>query len=155
MGTEKKKRQEGEMFREIAKGLGTVGYELSGTGAKDRAKAIKEKQEAREAKAEKKREVRGVDSWDYTQKEMKKNPGRLIDYKNPTEGDYKKGGSVNENKMMKKMGRGLTKAAMQKVASKVVKGHEKRMHKKYEGGGSVSARADGIAMKGKTRGRMV
>ena len=69
----------------------------------------------------------------------------------------KKGGSVNENAMMKKMGRGLTKAAMQKVASKVVKGHEKRMHKKYEGGGSVSAskRADGIAMKGKTKGRMV
>jgi hypothetical protein len=68
----------------------------------------------------------------------------------------KKGGSVNENKMMKKMGRGLTKAAMQKVASKVVKGHEKRMHG-MKSGGSVSAskRADGIAMKGKTKGRMV
>ena len=72
--------------------------------------------------------------------------------KNP----FKKGGSVNENKMMKKMGRGLTKAAMQKVASKVVKGHEKRMHG-MKSGGSVSAskRADGIAMKGKTKGRMV
>jgi len=68
----------------------------------------------------------------------------------------KKGGSVNENAMMKKMGRGLTKAAMQKVASKVVKGHEKRMHG-MKSGGSVSAskRADGIAMKGKTKGRMV
>jgi hypothetical protein len=72
----------------------------------------------------------------------------------------KKGGSVNENKAMKKMGRGLTKAAMQKVASKVVKGHEKRMHKKYEGGGSVkmssaSKRADGCAQRGKTKGRVV
>ena len=67
----------------------------------------------------------------------------------------KKGGSVNENKAMKKMGRGLAKAEMQKVASKVVKGHEKRMHKKYEGGGSVSARADGCAVRGKTRGTIV
>jgi hypothetical protein len=114
MANEKKKRQEGEMFRDIAKGLGIIGYELSGTGAKDRAKAIKEKQEAREAKAEKKREVRGVDSLDYIQEEMKKNPGRLMDYKNPTEGDYKKGGMV-----------------------------------------SASKRADGCAIRGKTKGRIV
>ena len=67
----------------------------------------------------------------------------------------KKGGSVNENKMMKKMGRGMAKAEMQKVASKVVKGHEKRMHKKFEGGGSVSARADGCAVRGKTKCKIV
>jgi hypothetical protein len=66
----------------------------------------------------------------------------------------KKGGSVNENKMMKKMGRGLTKAAMQKVASKVVKGHEKRMHG-MKSGGSVSARADGCAVRGKTKCKIV
>ena len=68
----------------------------------------------------------------------------------------KKGGSVNENKMMKKMGRGMTKAAMQKVASKVVKGHEKRMHGMQKGGSvSASKRADGCAQRGKTKGRMV
>jgi hypothetical protein len=66
----------------------------------------------------------------------------------------KKGGSVNENAMMKKMGRGLTKAAMQKVASKVVKGHEKRMHG-MKSGGSVSARADGCAVRGKTKCKIV
>ena len=102
---------------------------------REKANLLRDKEEvdkgaakaAREAGAEERREARGM----------------------------KKGGSVNENKMMKKMGRGLTKAAMQKVASKVVKGHEKRMHKKYEGGGSVSARADGCAQRGKTKGRMV
>jgi hypothetical protein len=70
-------------------------------------------------------------------------------------GTFKKGGRVNENKAMKKMGRGMAKAEMQKVASKVVKGHEKRMHKKFEGGGSVSARADGCAVRGKTKCRIV
>lgn len=68
----------------------------------------------------------------------------------------KKGGSVNENKAMKKMGRGMAKAEMQKVASKVVKGHEKRMHGLAKGGSvSASKRADGCAQRGKTRGRMV
>jgi hypothetical protein len=61
---------------------------------------------------------------------------------------------MNENAMMKKMGRGLTKAAMQKVASKVVKGHEKRMHG-MKSGGSVSARADGCAVRGKTKCKIV
>jgi hypothetical protein len=65
----------------------------------------------------------------------------------------KKGGRV-ESKLMKKEGRGMAKATMQKVASKVVRGHEKRMHK-MNLGGSVSARADGIALRGKTKGRMV
>jgi hypothetical protein len=69
---------------------------------------------------------------------------------------YKKGGNV-ESKLMGKEGRGMAKATMQKVASKAVKGHESRMHKMKSGGtvSSASKRADGIAMKGKTRGRMV
>ena len=68
---------------------------------------------------------------------------------------YKKGGKVmNESMMMKKEGRGMAKADMQKVASKAVKGHEKRMHG-MKSGGSVSKRADGCAMRGKTRGKMV
>jgi hypothetical protein len=67
--------------------------------------------------------------------------------------NMKKGGRV-ESKLMKKEGRGMAKATMQKVASKVVRGHEKRMHK-MNLGGSVSARADGIALRGKTKGRMV
>ena len=64
-------------------------------------------------------------------------------------GGMKKGGKV-ESKLMKKEGRGMAKATMQKVASKVVRGHEKRMHK-MNSGGSI----DGIALRGKTRGRMV
>jgi hypothetical protein len=67
--------------------------------------------------------------------------------------NMKKGGKV-ESKLMKKEGRGMAKATMQKVASKVVRGHEKRMHK-MKSGGSVSKRADGSAIRGKTRGRMV
>ena len=66
----------------------------------------------------------------------------------------KVGGSVDENKLMKKEGRGMAKATMQKVASKAVKAHEGRMHK-AKSGGSVSKRADGIAIRGKTRGKTV
>jgi hypothetical protein len=65
----------------------------------------------------------------------------------------KKGGKV-ESTLMGKEGRGMAKATMQKVASKAVKGHEGRMHK-MKSGGSVSKRADGIAIRGKTRGRMM
>ena len=43
---------------------------------------------------------------------------------------------------------------MKKVAGEAVKGHEKRMHKMAKGG-SASARADGCATKGKTKGTMV
>jgi hypothetical protein len=43
---------------------------------------------------------------------------------------------------------------MAKVAAKAVKGHEKRMHK-MAGGGTASSRADGCAVKGKTKGTMV
>ena len=58
---------------------------------------------------------------------------------------FKKGGKV-ESKLMGKEGRGMAKATMQKVASKAVKGHESRMHK--------AKPIDGIALRGKTRGRM-
>jgi hypothetical protein len=57
---------------------------------------------------------------------------------------------MNENKMMKKEGRGMAKADMQKVAGKAVKKHEVKMHgaKKMAKGGGI----DGCAIKGKTRG---
>lgn len=65
------------------------------------------------------------------------------------------GGSVmDENKMMGKMGRGMAKAEMQKVAGTAVKKHEKSMHG-MKSGGSVSKRADGCAQRGKTKGRVV
>ena len=66
---------------------------------------------------------------------------------------FKKGGNV-ESKLMGKEGRGMAKATMQKVASKAVKAHESRMHK-AKSGSSVSKRADGAAIRGKTRGRMM
>ena len=113
-----KNRRSGEYFlSDIADGFKILSDQLSGKAAKESAKAVKAQQEAREAKAEKKREVRGVDSWDYVQKQSDKK-GIRQDYKNPTDGDYKKGGAV-------------------KVKS------------------SASKRADGIAVKGKTRGKMV
>ena len=43
---------------------------------------------------------------------------------------------------------------MKKVAKEEVMGHEKRMHKMAKGG-SASARADGCATKGKTKGTMI
>jgi hypothetical protein len=43
---------------------------------------------------------------------------------------------------------------MKKVAKQEVKAHEKSMHK-MAGGGSASARADGCAVKGKTKGTMI
>ena len=43
---------------------------------------------------------------------------------------------------------------VKKIASKEVRAHEKRMHKMAKGG-SASARADGCATKGKTKGTMV
>ena len=72
---------------------------------------------------------------------------------------------INENKMLKKEGRGMAKAEMQKVAGSAVKGHEKRMHAAKKGGmigaskmGAVKTAApsrDGVATKGKTKGKMV
>jgi len=43
---------------------------------------------------------------------------------------------------------------MKKIAGEAVKSHEKKMHK-MAGGGSASARADGCATKGKTKGTMI
>ena len=69
-----------------------------------------------------------------------------------------------EGKLMKKEGRGMAKADMQKVAGSAVKGHEKRMHAAKKGGmigaskmGAVktSSKPDGVAVKGKTKGRFV
>lgn len=54
-----------------------------------------------------------------------------------------------EGPMMKREGRGMAKADMQKKATPKV------APKKYAKGGSVSARADGIAKKGKTHCKMV
>jgi hypothetical protein len=62
----------------------------------------------------------------------------------------KEGGTVNENKMMKKEGRGMAKADMQKVAGKAVKGHESRMH-----GVKKMAKGGGCEVKGKTKGTMI
>ena len=61
--------------------------------------------------------------------------------------------NMDENTAMKKMGRGMAKAEMQKVASSAVKKHEQTMHKAAKGG-YVKA-ADGCVKRGKTKGRMV
>jgi hypothetical protein len=73
----------------------------------------------------------------------------------------KKGGMA-EAKMMKKEGRGMAKADMQKVAKKEVKGHEVKMHgaKKMMGGGMAKGYKsgggiDGCATKGKTKGTQI
>jgi hypothetical protein len=65
---------------------------------------------------------------------------------------YAKGGMKDEGKMMKKEGRGMAKADMQKVAGKAVKKHEKAMHGMAAGG--YRKAADGIAKKGKTKAMM-
>jgi len=83
------------------------------------------------------------------------------EYKDKTKEDLAKrkragGKIVNENMMMKKEGRGMAKANMQKIASKAVKGHEKRMHGMKSGGLAAGHKsADGCAIRGKTKGRMV
>jgi hypothetical protein len=63
-------------------------------------------------------------------------------------GYAKKGGIMKHEDIKKDM------PMMKKVAGEAVKGHEKRMHK-MAGGGSASARADGVATKGKTKGTMI
>ena len=93
---------------------------------------------------------------------------------------FKRGGEMKESKMMvkkevdfmKKKGapnsiikhemgemKGMkngSMASMKKVATKAVKGHEKRMHG-MAGGGKVGqlSKADGCATKGKSKGKMV
>jgi hypothetical protein len=80
--------------------------------------------------------------------DMNKNPGMA---KLPTDvrnkmGYMKKGGMASDAKEDMPM--------MKKVAKEEVMGHEKRMHKMAKGG-SASARADGCATKGKTKGTMI
>jgi hypothetical protein len=59
---------------------------------------------------------------------------------------FKKGGVMKHSDMGKDM------PMMAKVASKAVKGHEKRMHKMAGGG---VTRADGCVTKGHTKGKMI
>ena len=63
---------------------------------------------------------------------------------------FKKGGMMKHSDIAKDM------PMMKKVATAAVKGHEKRMHK-MAGGGKVGqlSKADGVAMKGKSKGTMV
>ena len=65
---------------------------------------------------------------------------------------FKKGGSVE--------GKKSDEAQDKKMIATMIHKHEKRDHPgkaltKFKGGGSVSKRADGIAQRGKTRGKMV
>jgi hypothetical protein len=59
---------------------------------------------------------------------------------------FSKGGTMKHDDMKQDM------PMMAKVAAKAVKGHEKRMHKMAKGG---MTRADGCAVKGKTKGKMI
>jgi hypothetical protein len=63
-------------------------------------------------------------------------------------GYAKKGGIMKHEDIKKDM------PMMKKVAGAAVKAHEKSMHK-MAAGGSASARADGCATKGKTKGTMI
>ena len=61
---------------------------------------------------------------------------------------FKKGGTMKHEDIKQDM------PMMKKVAKQEVASHEKRMHKMAKGG-SASARADGCAVKGKTKGTMI
>jgi hypothetical protein len=63
---------------------------------------------------------------------------------------FNKGGSMKHEDIAK------DKPMMKKVADTAVKGHEKRMHK-MAGGGKVGqlSKADGCAVRGKSKGKMV
>jgi hypothetical protein len=63
-------------------------------------------------------------------------------------GYMKKGGLMKHDDIKKDM------PMMKKVAKQEVKAHEKSMHK-MAGGGTASSRADGCAVKGKTKGTMI
>jgi agmatine/peptidylarginine deiminase len=69
------------------------------------------------------------------------------DFNKADKGKTFKGGGMN-NDMKQDM------PMMKKVAKQEVKTHEKSMHKMAKGG-SASARADGCATKGKTKGTMI
>jgi hypothetical protein len=123
-----------------------VGESMSPSGSGPAIDAISKMQRESRSNSPKQEKRMGYDT--------RTNQQRLEDAEREENRGMKKGGAVKESKMMKKEGRGMAKAEMQKVAGTAVKGHEKRMHK-MAGGGSVSARADGIAVKGKTKGRIV
>jgi hypothetical protein len=61
---------------------------------------------------------------------------------------FKKGGVMKHEDIKEDM------PMMKKVAKQEVKAHEKSMHKMAKGG-SASSRADGCAVKGKTKGTMI
>jgi hypothetical protein len=61
---------------------------------------------------------------------------------------FRKGGIMKHEDIKEDM------PMMKKVAKQEVKAHEKSMHKMAKGG-SASARADGCATKGKTKGTMI
>ena len=61
---------------------------------------------------------------------------------------FKEGGIMKHDDMKQDM------PMMKKVAKQEVKAHEKSMHKMAKGG-TASARADGCATKGKTKGTMI
>ena len=61
---------------------------------------------------------------------------------------FSKGGSMKHDDMKQDM------PMMKKVAKQEVKAHEKSMHKMAKGG-SASSRADGCAVKGKTKGTII
>jgi hypothetical protein len=81
------------------------------------------------------------------------------------------GGMMKEEKMMKREGRGMAKADMQKMMDKkkmmakkgyhkmpdgkIMKDSEHKGMKKMAKGGSVKKGCDGVATKGKTKGMMV
>jgi hypothetical protein len=82
--------------------------------------------------------------------DTEKDPGLA---KLPTEvrnkmGYMKKGGLMKHDDIKQDM------PMMKKVAKQEVASHEKRMHK-MAGGGTASSRADGCAVKGKTKGTMI
>jgi hypothetical protein len=71
------------------------------------------------------------------------------DFNNADKGKkFRSGGTMKHEDIKKDM------PMMKKVAGEAVKGHEKRMHKMAKGG-TASARADGCAVKGKTKGTMI
>ena len=61
---------------------------------------------------------------------------------------FKEGGTMKHEDIKEDM------PMMKKVAKQEVKAHEKSMHKMAKGG-TASARADGCATKGKTKGTMI
>jgi hypothetical protein len=62
---------------------------------------------------------------------------------------------MNENAMMKKMGRGMAKSAMAKKDMSAKKPSSKKLSVMKMGAVKTSSKPDGVATKGKTKGKMV